>query len=274
MPTRTWDGYAGGMIRIGCSGWNYRHWRGDVYPQRLPAREWLPAYAARFDTVEVNTTFYRLPERESVARWVQQTPDGFLFAIKASRYLTHVKRLTDVPAGIAHLYERIAPLVEDGRLAAVLWQLPATFRRDDERLARTLDALPEGRHAFEFRDASWFCDTTLDALAARDVALVRGEDARRELPEVASPASWDYVRLHYGREGPGGDYAPAELDTLARELALAAGTGRDVLAYFNNDWEGFAPRNAEGLRARLGGAATPAAGVPPALTARAAAPPC
>lgn len=172
------------MIRIGCSGWNYRDWRGDLYPQDVPAKRWLEIYAERFDTVEVNTTFYRLPLRSTVRRWVQQTPDGFVFTVKASRYLTHVKRLQTVPDGIARLYERLEPLLDAGRLACVLWQLPANFQRDEERLATALDALPEGRHAFEFRHASWFADDILALLAEHDVALVRGDDARRELERL------------------------------------------------------------------------------------------
>jgi uncharacterized protein YecE (DUF72 family) len=111
-------------IRIGCSGWNYAGWRNDFYPPRTPASRWLEHYAQVFDTVEVNSTFYRLARRDAVARWVDQTPPGFCFAVKASRYLTHVKRLQDVEQGIARFYEPIMPLAEAGRLGPVLWQLP------------------------------------------------------------------------------------------------------------------------------------------------------
>ena len=124
--------------RIGCSGWNYDDWRGPFYPERAPRRRWLELYAERFDTVEVNTTFYRLPNREAVAGWVQQTPAEFMFAVKASRYLTHIRRLQDLGEGIARFYERIEPLIEHRRLGPVLWQLPANFKRDDERLERWL----------------------------------------------------------------------------------------------------------------------------------------
>jgi uncharacterized protein YecE (DUF72 family) len=239
------------VIRIGCSGWNYRDWRGDLYPPGVPARRWLEVYAESFDTVEVNTTFYRLPDLAAVRRWVAQTPDGFLFAVKSSRYLTHVKRLQDVPDGAARLYERIAPLVDAGRLGCVLWQLPANFRRDDERLAAALDALPAGRHALEFRHPSWFADDVLALLAERDAALVRGDDARRELPVRASPASWSYVRLHYGARGRNGNYGPRELDAWAAAIAARAARGDDVFVYANNDWCGYAPRNARGLLERL-----------------------
>ena len=130
--------------RVGCSGWNYRAWRGALYPGGLPASGWLAHYATVFDTVEVNTTFYRLIGREAVERWVQQTPAHFVFAVKASRYLTHVRRLREIADGVARLYERLQPLVEAGRLGPVLWQLPESFRRDDERLASALAELPAG----------------------------------------------------------------------------------------------------------------------------------
>ena len=241
-----------GRVSVGCSGWSYDAWRGVLYPEGLPAARRLSAYAERFDTVEVNATFYRLPTRKAVAQWVQQTPEGFCFTIKASRYLTHVKRLTTVPDGVARLYERIEPLVEARRLAAVLWQLPANFHRDLARLEGALDALPRGRHAFEFRHPSWFSDDVVRLLEARDVALVRGDDARRALPVVASPASWSFVRLHYGRRGRNGNYGPKELDAWATTIDARARRGDDVFVYLNNDWCGYAPRNARGLMKRLG----------------------
>ena len=123
-------------VRIGLSGWNYAHWRnGVLYPPRLPAARWLEFYAERFDTVEVNSTFYRLPRADAVARWVEQTPDGFLFSVKASRYLTHIKRLRDLGPGLERFLERIEPLLDSPKLGPLLWQLPPTFRCDHERLA-------------------------------------------------------------------------------------------------------------------------------------------
>src|SRR5207247_883545 len=129
-------------VRIGCSGWNYRSWKEPVY-DGAPARRWLELYAERFDTVEVNATFYRLPTTKAVAGWVEQTPDGFVFAVKASRYLTHVKRLRELGSGLERFYERIEPLVRSRKLGPVLWQLPENFHRDDERLAGALERLPE-----------------------------------------------------------------------------------------------------------------------------------
>ncbi len=146
-------------IRIGCSGWNYQHWRNGVfYPPRLPPRRWLEFYARHFDTVEINATFYRLPREQAVANWVRESPPGFLFAAKMSRYVTHVKPLRDLPPSTELFYSRIRPLVRSPKLGPVLWQLPANFHRDDERLAGALEALPPGRHCFEFRHESWFAD--------------------------------------------------------------------------------------------------------------------
>ena len=129
-------------VRVGCSGWQYRSWREVLYPPGLAQRRWLERYAAVFDTVEVNATFYRLPTREAVAHWVEATPERFVFAIKASRYLTHMKRLTDMERGVERLYAGIAPLVGSPKLGPVLWQLPERFHRDDDRLASAM--LPTG----------------------------------------------------------------------------------------------------------------------------------
>jgi uncharacterized protein YecE (DUF72 family) len=238
------------QIRIGCSGWAYNDWRGGLYPAREPRRRWLELYAEHFDTVEVNTTFYRLPKRDAVEAWVSQTPAGFEFAVKASRYLTHIKRLTDTGSGVERFYERIEPLVRAHRLGPVLWQLPENFHRDDARLAGWLAALPAGRHAIEFRHPSWFVGPVLAALRARDVALVIGDHPERPFQSHESTASWRYVRFHYGARGRNGNYSATELDTWTRRISQwRRRTG--VYAYFNNDWQGFAPADAEYLIRRL-----------------------
>jgi uncharacterized protein YecE (DUF72 family) len=164
-----------------------------------------------FDTVEVNSTFYRLASRDAVARWVEDTPDDFLFGAKASRYLTHVRRLRDIEEGIRRYYERIEPLVSAGKLGPIVWQLPPNFRRDDDVLAGALQILPAGRHCFEFRHESWFTPEVYAALGARGAALVIADHPRI--------AAW-------------------------RRRA-------EVLVYFNNDWEGFAVENAKALKRRL-----------------------
>src|SRR4051794_5365015 len=157
---------------IGCSGWNYADWRKPVYHD-APSRKWLELYAQQFDTVEVNATFYRLPATRSVARWSEQVPAAFFFAAKVSRYPTHVKRLLALRQGGARLPAPPEPLRDSGKLGPLLWQLPETFTRDEERLARALDALPQGqRHCFEFRHPSWFCEPVYQRLRQSGVALV------------------------------------------------------------------------------------------------------
>jgi uncharacterized protein YecE (DUF72 family) len=192
-------------VRVGCSGWNYKHWRERVYPKGLPARRWLEHYASLFDTVEVNATFYRLPTRSAVANWVAQSPPGFVFTVKASRYLTHIKRLTDLGGGLARFYERIEPLVESPKLGPVLWQLPENFHRNDDRLADALAALPPGRHCFEFRHASWFADDVYALLRERGVALVIGDTPKRPFQTLELTAKWTFVRFHYGHRGRNGN---------------------------------------------------------------------
>jgi hypothetical protein len=138
------------QVRIGCSGWSYRDWRGGLYPDGLPPQRWLERYAEVFDTVEVNATFYRLPKRSTVESWVEQVPGDFLFAVKASRYLTHMKRLREITDAVARFWEPLEPLRRGHRLGPVLWQLPANFHRDDDLLASALDELPPANHCFEF----------------------------------------------------------------------------------------------------------------------------
>ena len=239
------------QVRIGCSGWNYRDWRERVYPKGLGTGRWLEHYATLFDTVEVNSTFYRLASRDAVARWVEQTPRDFVFAAKASRYLTHMKRLTDLEQGVDRFYERIEPLTESGKLGPVVWQLPESFHRDDERLAAALRTLPRGRHCFEFRHPSWFAEEVYALLRRHDVALVIGDHPQRAFQSYEHTATWTFVRFHHGRRGRRGNYSDTELDEWAERIA-AWRRSVEVLAYFNNDWEGFAVRNGAALRERLG----------------------
>ncbi len=233
-------------LRIGCSGWNYAHWRNGVfYPPRLAAREWLGFYAEQFDTVELNTSFYRLPRRASAERWAEETPDGFVFAVKVSRYITHVKRLLDVAEHLPLLYERIEPLRP--KLGPLLWQLPPTFKADLGRLATALEQLPRGeRHAFEFRHPSWFTEETYTLLREHEAALVIVDPERLELT-----APFTYVRFHHGRRGRNGNYSRHELDEWAERLRRL-NQDADVYAYFNNDWEGYAVENARTLASLLG----------------------
>ena len=240
-------------VRIGCSGWMYDDWRGRLYPERFPKRRWLELYAERFDTVEVNSTFYRLAKRDAVAAWVAQTPPGFVFAVKASRYLTHVKRLREIGEGIARFYEPLEPLREAGRLGPVLWQLPENFHRDDQRLAGLLELLPVGRHTIEFRHPSWFAAAVLRTLRQHAVALAIGDHPQRSFQSYEATARWRFIRLHYGSRGRGGNYSASELDEWGRRLRDWAAR-EEAFVYFNNDWCGYAPANARALRRRVASA--------------------
>jgi uncharacterized protein YecE (DUF72 family) len=237
-------------VRVGCSGWNYDDWRGRLYPEDLGKQRWLEHYAHEFDTVEVNSTFYRLASRDAVARWVDQTPDDFVFAAKASRYLTHVRRLRDIGQGVERYYERIQPLVDCGKLGPIVWQLPPNFQRDDDLLAKALAELPAGRHCFEFRHESWFTREVYDLLGRHGVALVIGDHPRWPFQARELTTDWTLIRLHHGRRGRRGNYSRSELETWARRIA-AWRSRTEAYVYFNNDWEGFAVENARFLKRSL-----------------------
>jgi uncharacterized protein YecE (DUF72 family) len=239
-------------IRIGCSGWNYAHWRERVYPKGLPPKRWLEQYATLFDTVEINNTFYRLPTVAAAQGWVEQSPPGFLFAVKASRYLTHIKRLTDLEGGLRRFYERIDPLVRSPKLGPVLWQLPPTFKRDDERLASALASFPSGRHAIEFREPTWYVDEVYELLRAHGVALVISDSPKYPFRTLEQTTDWTFVRFHHGSRGRGGNYSERELGEWSERIAAWRGAGQAVYAYFNNDWEGYAVKNGLKLKELLG----------------------
>jgi uncharacterized protein YecE (DUF72 family) len=237
-------------VRVGCSGWQYDDWRGRLYPEGMGTGRWLRRYSECFDTVEVNSTFYRLASRKAVERWVEETPEHFVFACKASQYLTHMKRLRDMDRGIGRYYERIEPLVSSGKLGPVVWQLPERFTRDDAVLADALAKLPEGMHCFEFRHESWFCEEVYALLRDRGAALVIGDHPERPFQSHEMTAEWTFVRFHYGRRGRNGNYSEREIDEWAERIQ---GWRRHhaVYAYFNNDWQGFAVENALSLKRRL-----------------------
>jgi uncharacterized protein YecE (DUF72 family) len=240
-------------VWVGCSGWNYRDWREAVYPRGLPQRRWLEHYATLFSTVEVNNTFYRLPKRDSVATWAEQTPPDFVFTVKSSRYLTHVKRLTELGSGVQRFYERIEPLIDAGKLGPVLWQLPANFHCDLERLEAALAKLPPGRHCFEFRHPTWFNDGVYEALRRSGAALVIGDHPERPFQTDELTTDWTFVRFHHGSRGRHGNYSGAEIDAWRRRIARWR-SKTEVYAYFNNDWRAFAVRNALALKRGLDGA--------------------
>jgi len=235
-------------IRIGCSGWQYQHWRGDFYPARLPASQWLEYYAQRFDTVEINNTFYRLPDATTFAAWARRAPPGFVYAVKASRYLTHMKKLKDPAEPLKLFFSRARRL--GATLGPVLYQLPPRWPLNLDRLDAFLRRLPRTRrHAIEFRDPSWYAPEALALLERRGVALC--------LHDMAGAASgrhavgpFVYVRFH-GVQKYSGSYSDATLEEWAAWLAACARRGRAIYAYFNNDTGGHAPRDAVRLRDKI-----------------------
>ena len=234
---------ARGRCFIGTSGWSYRHWRGPFYPSGMSkGLEQLRFYAERFDTVEVNGTFYRLIEVETFRRWREATPAGFVFACKGSRYLTHMKRLKDAEQGVARFFERVEALAD--KLGPIVFQLPGRFKPDRERLCEFLQALPAGhRYAFEFRDPAWFQPEIVEALTRQNAALCLYEFAGQQAP-LEVTADFVYIRLH-GPEGPyQGSYGDAALGTWAQRIRAWAKQGRDVYCYFDNDQAAYAPQNA------------------------------
>lgn len=229
-------------LHVGTSGWQYRDWRDAFYPAGLPARRWLEHYAHEFATVEANSPFYRLPERSTFEQWAANTPPGFTVAVKASRYLTHVRRLRDAGPPVRLLLERAEGL--GPKLGPVLVQLPPTMRCDTGRLAATLDAFPSGvRVAVEPRHESWHTDAVYELLAARDAALCLWDRLGRHGP-LPSTANWCYLRLHEGRAQPRPCYGRAALASWVERLTERWGPSPDGYVYFNNDPGACAVRNA------------------------------
>jgi uncharacterized protein YecE (DUF72 family) len=234
------------MIRVGTSGWQYRDWRGAVYPPAVPQRRWLERYAESFSVVEVNNSFYRLPERATFERWRDRTPDGFAFAVKASRYLTHVKRLKEAEDGVRLLHERVEGL--GAKLGPVLFQLPPRFHADASRLREFLGWVPPGmRAAWEFRDPSWVTDEVLELLDAAGCAFVLADRPGFRGPILVT-GGWSYVRFHQGTWG-GPGYRRDKLQRWAERLVSLP--AREVWAFFNNDQGGAAVRDARSLRDSL-----------------------
>jgi uncharacterized protein YecE (DUF72 family) len=236
-------------VRIGCSGWTYRDWKGPFYPARLKDADRLAFYATHFDTTEINASFYRLPSEVAVAAWVRNAPPGFLFAWKVSRFISHNKKLKDCADSIDLVFGRMAPLGR--RLGPALIQLPPMLKRDDGRLAAFLDQLPKGRRTVEFRHPSWYADAVLQLLADHNAALCISDHHHAPAPWEAT-ADFVYLRGHGPTGRYHGRYPPARLAEWARRIEAWAADGRDVLCYFDNDIKAAAPADAGDLRRQLG----------------------
>jgi uncharacterized protein YecE (DUF72 family) len=239
-----------GQVRIGTSGWIYKHWRGAFYPERLPAREWFAFYARSFDTVEINNTFYRLPSADAFAAWRDQAPPGFLYAVKASRYLTHMKKLKDPAPALERILGRSRLL--GPHLGPVLYQLPPHWRCDLDCLRQFLAALPRDLwHVFEFREPSWYNDAVRDLLTEAGVGFCVHDMRGSESPDwVTGPLA--YLRFHGPTELKyAGRYTPDHLRRSAERIEQIRDAGHDVFAYFNNDNRGYAVANARELKELL-----------------------
>jgi uncharacterized protein YecE (DUF72 family) len=238
-----------GRCYVGTSGWNYPFWKESFYEGR-PGKDWLRFCARNFTGIEVNATFYRLQSRETFRRWRRETPASFRFAIKGHRYLTHNKKLKDPAPAIALERERASGLGE--KLAAVLWQLPAGFRKNQERLesfARALGRWRRVRHAIEFRHPSWFDDEVADCLRRHHLAACQSDAADWPLWDVVT-TDFVYVRLHGHTVTYRSAYSERRIELWARRVNAWVREGREVHVYFDNDANGYAPRDALRLLSR------------------------
>lgn len=230
------------MLYVGTSGWQYRHWRETFYPKGVAQRAWLPYFAARFQTVELNNSFYHLPEKSSFESWREATPRDFIVAVKASRFLTHIKRLKDPEEPAERFMERASAL--GPKLGPVLLQLPPRMKVAEERLLAALSAFPRKvRLAVEFRDDSWFTPGVRSALERRGAALCLADSPKRQTPAWRT-ADWGFVRLHEGTASPHPCYGRRTLAGWAERIAEMWPARSDVFVYFNNDGRACAIRDA------------------------------
>ena len=231
-------------VWLGTSGWQYRDWRGPVYPPKLAQKSWLEHYVTLFDTVEVNNAFYRLPEAQTFAQWARRTPDGFVVTVKASRFLTHVKRLADPEGPVDLFVERASHLGR--KLGPVLVQLPPKFHARPDRLDATLAAFAKHRLrvAVEFRDPTWVCDEVRDLMVRYGAATVWADRLEQVREPLWRTTDWGYVRLHEGASDEPPCYTEPALAGWAQRIAATYGNDEDVYVYFNNDPHGCAVRDA------------------------------
>ncbi len=236
---------------IGTSGWHYDHWRDRFYPEKLIKPRWLEFYASHFTTVELNNSFYRLPSEVAFANWRDSSPENFTFAVKVSRFITHIKRLKNTGEAVANFISRTKIL--GGKLGPVLYQLPPNMHRSDEMLESFLSTLPQGiKHVFEFRHQSWLDEKVFELLRRYNTGLCIFDMPSLNCPLVAT-ADFAYVRFHGSTGLYCSGYSDEELADWAKRLADLATNLEAAYIYFNNDAEAFAVRNATTLRNYLRG---------------------
>ena len=233
-------------IRVGTSGWHYDHWKQLFYPPDLPKSKWFEHYAQHFDTVEINNTFYHLPKESSIQRWHKLAPKGFLYAVKANRYITHIKRLKDTSEEIERFFDRVGIL--KSRLGPILYQLPPSLHQDLHLLETFIKLLPKKPPAvFEFRHDSWFTEDTFKLLNQHSAGFCVHDLVGKETPRVVT-ADMIYVRFHGPAGRYRGNYSKSMLQSWAKWLKDHAKQVRSIYAYFNNDIDGHAIANAKTLR--------------------------
>lgn len=238
------------MIHIGTSGWHYKHWVGDFYPERHSPAKMFPWYAREFHTVEINNSFYRLPEEKTFQNWKESAPPGFIFAVKASRFIMHIKRLKDVKDSVDLLLARAAAL--GSTFGPVLFQLPPRWKLNLDRLADFLAILPKDhRFVVEFRDESWNTTEVYKLLRRHNVALCIHDWREMPWPKELT-ADFTYIRFHGSGSCYGGNYPDEHLRQWADRIRSWQPQLREVFVYFNNDIGGHAIRNARSLREMLG----------------------
>lgn len=231
-------------LRIGTSGWQYPYWKEAFYPAAIPQARWLEYYATRFSTVEVNNTFYRLPPAETFASWAARTPDDFVIAMKASRFLTHMKRLREPEEPVGRMMERIEPL--GSKLGPILLQLPPNFKIDLDAIDAALSCFPRGvKVAVEQRNPTWFVEEYADVLRRHNAASCIAVSPDRDTP-VWRTADWGYARFHEGQKRPFTTYGKKTLSTWADRLGELF-SDAPLFVYFDNDTNACAPRNAKTL---------------------------
>lgn len=239
-------------ILIGTSGFSYKHWSNGVfYPPGIPQRQWLEYYSEHFATVELNVSFYRLPTKKTFEGWLKRTPDDFIFALKGSRFITHVKGLTDCQESLDLFFDRVKILKK--RCEVVLWQLPPGFKIDIERLANFIQLLTsykQVRHVFEFRNKNWFCDEVYSLLREQghSVCLADWPGLKVEIPD---DFSFMYIRRHGPDQLYGSSYSEEQLKNDAKMMNTWIGMKERIYVYFNNDFGGHASRDAKTLMSMI-----------------------
>lgn len=236
-------------IRIGTSGWQYRHWKKSFYPEDLRRTDWLGYYAGIFNSVEVNSSFYRLPEAHVIQQWGECTPEGFLFAVKAPRTITHFKKLKNCEQQLDTMMARLEAF--GARLGPVLFQLPPRWRCNPRRLADFLAMLPrDGRYAFEFRDPSWHCEEVYAMLGEYRTAFCI-YDLDGQMTPLETPGDFVYLRLHGPRSAYTGNYRAQALRTWFGRALGWQRKNKEVYVYFDNDARAYSAKNARRMLAMM-----------------------